>query len=311
MHFMLTSLRWNHRLVSSTPRRLKWLTLRDGSKSYIDAVVRGFPPNHLFTNTPVRSLSNDPDGRVRLHFENGKTDVFDHVVLATHGDQALSILNTSSTVEEREILSCFHTSQTEAILHSDTTHMPTRQKAWASLNCRTVSSYLDSPSIQKTSLTFNMNALQNIPREPFGDVLVTLNALHRPRKELVQGRYYYTQPIYTVDAARAQKRLQAIQNTRGISYAGAWTGQGSHEDAFTSGLRVAQDHLGAKLPFPIQDSTYSRGKTPRLGILDHSIRLVILLIQVFVVQVLEWLTGRGPAEAPQPYMNGKLHTKVL
>ncbi|KAF4125858.1 putative NAD/FAD-binding protein, partial [Geosmithia morbida] len=300
---------WNHYLVSTSLGRLQWLTLRYGSKSYVDAVMKGFPPNHLFTNTSVRSLSNDADGRVRLHFENGKTEVFDHVVLATHGDQALSIINTSATEEERSILSCFRTSQTEAVLHSDTSHMPSRRKAWAGLNCRTVSAHMGKPGIGKTSLTCNMNWLQNIPRDPFGDVLVTLNPLHQPRRDLIQGRYYYTQPVYTIESFRAQKLLRYIQNTRGISYAGAWTNYGSHEDAFSSGLRVAQEHLGAKLPFQFQDSTYSRGKTPRLGMLDHTLRLIILILQVFVVQILEWLTGRG-RQTTRPNVNGKLRAKA-
>ena len=40
---------------------------------------------------------------------------------------------------------------------------------------------------------------------------------------------------------------------RGISYAGAWLRYGFHEDAFTSGMRVAVEYLGVKPPFDIQD----------------------------------------------------------
>lgn len=46
--------------------------------------------------------------------------------------------------------------------------------------------------------------------------------------------------------------MPAIQNTRGISYAGAWMGYGFHEDAFTAGLRAAAEHIpGVRPPFPI------------------------------------------------------------
>lgn len=285
--------------MSTVSARPQWLTLTEGSKSYIDAVMKGFPPNHVFLNTPVRHLSNENDGRVRLHLENGKTEIYDHVVLATHGDEALSIIQPSVTDQERSILSCFETSHNEVALHSDLSLMPTRRKAWSSWNYLTASSS-GKANIDKVSLTYNMNILQHIPRNPFGDVLVTLNPLHKPRKELTHGWYYYTHPLYTPSAVRAQKLLRNIQNKRGVSYAGAWTNYGFHEDGFSSGLQVAQEHLGAKLPFEFKDSTYSRGKKPRLGLADHLLRLIILVIQVFVVHPLEKLVG---AREPR----GRLH----
>ncbi|KAG6017634.1 hypothetical protein E4U54_005577 [Claviceps lovelessii] len=287
---------WNHHLLSTVAARPDWLTLRDGSQSYIDAVMKGFPPNHLFLNTPVTGLFNDDSGRVVLQFEDGKSETFDHVVLATHGDQALSILGASATQQERDILSCFKTSQNEAVLHSDLTLMPRNRKAWSSWNYLTLSS-ASKANIDQVSLTYNMNILQHIPRNPFGDVLVTLNPLHRPRAALTKARFFYSHPLYTPAAIRAQKFLPHIQNKRGISYAGAWTKYGFHEDGFSSGLHVAQEHLGAKLPFDFKDSTYSRGKKPRLGLLDHLARLFILLVQVFVIQLLGRLCGR---DARQP-----------
>ena len=57
----------------------------------------------------------------------------------------------------------------------------------------------------------------------------------------------------SMQAIRAQSLLPTIQNTRGISFAGAWTKYGFHEDGFTSGLRAAAALAGpsAKLPFEI------------------------------------------------------------
>ncbi|KID88835.1 amine oxidase [Metarhizium guizhouense ARSEF 977] len=300
---------WNHHLLSTLAARPDWLTLREGSQSYIDAVMKGFPPNHLFLNTAVRQLSNDKDGRVVLHFENGKSDTFDHVILATHGDQALAILGPSATDQERAILSCFQTSQNEAVLHSDLTLMPRNRKAWSSWNYLTLSSS-SKTNVDQVSLTYNMNILQHIPREPFGDVLVTLNPLHRPRAALTKARFFYSHPLYTPTTVRAQKFLRHIQNKRGISYAGAWTKYGFHEDGFSSGLHVAQEHLGAKLPFDFIDSTYSRGKKPKLGLADHFARLLILLVQVFVIQILERIAGtsRRPVK---PALNGVRPRRVL
>lgn len=275
---------WNHHLLSTIATRPSWLTIAEGSQSYIDAVMKGFPPNHLFLNTPVKSVTNEKDGRVRVHLHDGKSEVYDHVILATHGDQAYQIIKDTATAEERSIMSKFQTSKNTAVLHSDLTHMPASRKAWSSWNYMTLSSpWSGKSNIDQVSLTYNMNILQHIPRSTFGDVLVTLNPLHEPDPETVQGRYEYAHPLYNGDSVRAQALLPKIQNRRGISYAGAWTKYGFHEDGFSSGLRVAQDHLGARLPFEFVDSTYSRGRAPVLGLTDHFVRLVILLIHVFVV----------------------------
>ncbi len=98
----LTGTRWNHHLLSTVAARPDWLTIPQGSRSYVDAIMKGFPPNHLYLNTPVKSATNDEDGRVRLHLGNGKSEVFDHVVLATHGDEAFSIIRASATAQEEE-----------------------------------------------------------------------------------------------------------------------------------------------------------------------------------------------------------------
>ncbi|XWW97763.1 hypothetical protein V2A60_005750 [Cordyceps javanica] len=285
---------WNHHLLSTVSARPQWLTVKEGAQAYINAVMRGFPPNHLHLNTAVRRVANSADGRVLLSFEDGRTDVFDHVVLATHGDEALALLGPEATAQERAVLSCFQTSQNEAVLHSDTNFMPRSPRAWAAWNYLTLSSpSTGKANIDKVSLTYNMNILQHIPRDPFGDVLVTLNPPQRPRQATVQGRFFYSHPLYTPAAFRAQRELPRIQNTRGISYAGAWTNYGFHEDGFSSGLAAAQNHLGAKLPFEFKDSTFSRGRRPQLGLADYVLRFFILLTHLFIVLTFDRFSSVG------------------
>jgi predicted NAD/FAD-binding protein len=312
--------RWNHHLLSTISSRPAWLTIAMGSKTYIDKVMKGFPTNHLRLNTKVTSLTNDPDGRVRLHTEKGNSEVFDHVILATHGDQAYSITRSSATDSEHAILKNFHTSENTAVLHSDTSLMPASRKAWSSWNYLTKSSPLTGTGhIDQVCLTYNMNTLQHIPRAALGDVLVTLNPLHEPDPKTVQGRYTYRHALYNPRTIRAQERLGDIQNKRGISYAGAWTGYGFHEDGFSSGLRVAVEHLGATIPFEFRDSTYSRGRRPEVGILERVLRLWIVVLQLFVVGVLDRLAGGVTAtrrlasrvNGHSAGVNGRLHGKEL
>ncbi|KAL3427156.1 amine oxidase [Phlyctema vagabunda] len=287
---------WNHHLLSTVATRPDWLTLKHGAQSYIDAVMKGFPPNHVFLNTPVESITNDDDGRVRLHLRSGKEEVYDHVIVATHGDQAYSIIKKEADQEESEIFSGFQTSENSAVLHSDLSLMPKARGAWASWNYITESSPTSS-NIDQVCLTYNMNILQHIPEKTFGHVLVTLNPLHMPDPEFVQGSYKYKHPLYNTAAIRSQSLLPRIQNTRGISYCGAWTKYGFHEDGFSSGLKVAQDHLGAVLPFKFRDSTFSRGRKPVLTMADLVLRVWIQFVQTFIV-LLERFAGvdRGPKQ---------------
>lgn len=300
--------RRSHHLLSRTAGS-NWLTLERGSRSYVDAVMKGFPSNHLFLKTPVTRLTHDEDGRIRLHTANGKSDVYDHVILATHGDQAYRIVAPSATEEEDSILSAFRSCEHRCVLHSDVSQMPKSKNAWSSLNCISVSSPWTYTNVKRVSLTYNMNRLQHIPRQPFGDVLVTINPLREPKSESVQGRYLYSHPIYDSVAVRAQQALPRIQNTRGISYAGAWTKHGTHEDGFSSGLYVAKAHLGARLPFELVEPA-SVEELPKSGIQDLVLRLIILVIQVLVVDVLDRAL-KAPKAKMAVHANGKHNGRVL
>ncbi|KAK5120200.1 hypothetical protein LTR85_006406 [Meristemomyces frigidus] len=307
---------WNHHLLSTLAVRPPWLTIEGGSQRYIDAIISQFPEGrlHLHTSCEVANVlrpSRNDEGDVTVSWINAESgriegDAFEHVILACHGDEVLPLLakhgsqrkpavqesanrafsgkfvKSSSGVqyvsqEELDIFNAFETSENICYLHSDLSLMPRRRKIWTSWNylISSIPSKLSHPA--GVSLTYCMNILQHLSEETFGPVLVTMNPDHPPRPELTQGRFVYRHPLYTAESVNAQKRLEGIQGKRGVSYCGAWTKYGFHEDGFSSGLRVAMEHLGAKLPFEFVDSTYSRGHRPELGWKDYVLRVVLLL----------------------------------
>lgn len=300
---------WNHHLLNTVTARPKWLTIPGGTKQYVEAVLADFPPERIHLNSTVTSLHNNKDGTVTIQLQNGQEESFDHVILATHGDQAREIIRKSATKQELDIMSAFETSANTAVLHTDESLMPRRSIAWASWNylTRTTTTTTGSPSSSSNTgipssvcLTYSMNILQHIDYNTHGPVLVTLNPLHEPNPSTVQGRWTYHHPLYNAAAIRAQSLLPRIQNTRAISYTGAWTKYGFHEDGFSSGLKVAIEHLGAELPFEFVDSTFSRGRRPVLGWLDWVLRGVLMVVQGWVV-VLSWVFGMvwgEPSKAP-------------
>ncbi|KAI9820695.1 MAG: hypothetical protein M1827_005064 [Pycnora praestabilis] len=276
---------WNHHLLSTVTARPQWMTIKGGSKQYIDAILENFPRHRVHLGTAVESVISRQDGSVVLTMAGGHKENYDHVILATHGDQATELIREGASGEEIEIMSGFQTSKNVAVLHSDLALMPKRTVAWSSWNYMTKSSPKSS-NVGQVCLTYWMNLLQHIPTSTFGDVLVTLNPLVDPKPELTQGRWDYNHPLYNTAAIRSQSLLPKIQNTRGISYAGAWTKYGFHEDGFSSGLKVAVEHLGATLPFEFVDSTFSRGRRPTLNWPDYVLRFVISMIRILI-----WVFG--------------------
>ena len=110
---------WNHHLLTTFSVRPLWRTIKGWAQQYIDIVMRDFPKNRVHTSCEVKSLAVEEDGRIKLRSKDGDLDVFDHVILATHGDQAMNIIREVATNEEEAIMSAFKTTTNLAILHSD------------------------------------------------------------------------------------------------------------------------------------------------------------------------------------------------
>src|SRR3954449_1807138 len=78
--------------------RPKWMTVKGGSKSYVEALVAGFG-DPLRLSSPVARVERFAD-RVEVTPVDGATESFDEVVLAVHSDQALRMLSGGATATE-------------------------------------------------------------------------------------------------------------------------------------------------------------------------------------------------------------------
>lgn len=98
-----------------------------------------------------------------------------------------------------------------------------------------------------------MNILQHLPESEHGPVLVTLNPPFPVDPSKTIGSWTYHHPSMTTSSVASQSLLPSIQDRRRISYAGAWTKYGFHEDGFSSGMRlVSAPPFNVKPPFPIK-----------------------------------------------------------
>ena len=118
----------NHGLIQIA-NRPQWRTVRGGSQRYVEKIVAGLSDARL--NTPVRRIERDADG-VRIATDAG-TEAFDHLVLATHSDQALALLAEPSPAEAA-VLGAIRYQPNHAVLHTDASVLPERPSAWAAWN---------------------------------------------------------------------------------------------------------------------------------------------------------------------------------
>lgn len=229
----------NHRLLQYD--RPVWRTVKGGSKNYVDKLTAAFH-DRLRLGCAVTAIERTPRG-VIVHDSHGRHDSYDHVVIAAHSDQALSMLADADT-SERDILGAIGYSPNTAYLHRDIRLMPKRRRAWASWNF--LRWKRDGTPLNDVAVTYWMNRLQGIDESK--PLFVSLNPPFAPDPALTFGKYICEHPQYNAAAFAAQKRLGDIQGRRRTWFCGAWTGYGFHEDGLRSGLAVAEA-LGATAPW--------------------------------------------------------------
>jgi uncharacterized protein len=212
--------------VSGSPR---WRTVTGGSRRYVERIAAGLADVRL--SCPVRSVRRLGDG-VRIRDASGAVTRFDAVVIATHPDQALRLLDPP-TRDERDVLGSFGYTANRTVLHTDARLLPPRETVRASwnyaLNCRGA-----GPS--RTRVSYHLNRLQNLP--PGEDYIVTLGAGADVDSERVVKVMEYAHPAYTRESVAAQRRLPGLA-TATTAFAGAYHGWGFHEDGCRSGLAAA------------------------------------------------------------------------
>ena len=229
----------NHGLLRLTGRPI-WRTVRGGSRSYVARLTASYA-DRIQLGCEARSIHRDAKG-VRVRDGGGRERRHDHVVIAAHADQALTMLADPSPTE-RNLLGAMRYGRSEAVMHRDLALMPRRRRIWSSWN------YLGSTTGQPAGVTYWMNRLQPIETE--SPIFVSLNPPRPPRPESVIHREDYAHPLYDLTSMRAQRELWSLQGERRTWFCGAYFGAGFHEDGLQAGLAVAEALGGVRRPWVV------------------------------------------------------------
>lgn len=232
----------NHGLLKLKGRP-QWRTVEGGSRAYVEKLTAPYA-ERVRLNAGAVAVRRDSNG-AWVRDAEGRSDRYDQVVIAAHGDEALAMLDDASA-EERELLGAFKYARNRAILHTDARFMPRRAPLWASWN------YVgDDPD--SCVVTYWMNKLQNI--ESREQIFLTLNPRTEPRADSVLYETSYDHPLFDAAAIRAQERLWSLQGVRNTWFCGAHFGAGFHEDGLQSGLAVAEQLGGVRRPWNVEDES--------------------------------------------------------
>ena len=219
----------NHGMLAVTGSP-PWRTVTGGSRCYVERAAKRMHDIRL--STPVRAVRRHRDG-AEVRDAADQTYQFDAVVIATHPDQALRLLDPP-TQAERDVLGAFGYTQNPAMLHTDVRLLPDRPGIRASWNyelggCR--------PGEALPRISYHMNRLQNLPAGE--EYIVTLGGQGVVDPVKIIDQMDYDHPAYTPASVAAQRRLPEL-NTAVTAFAGAYHGWGFHEDGCRSGAEAAR-----------------------------------------------------------------------
>ena len=221
----------NHGLFKLS-KRPQWFTVKQRSRAYVNKVLSSISGEH-YKNYKINSIKRIPSG-VQIYY-GGNNEFFDYdkVVLATHANEALSLIKDPSE-QEKNILSNFKYRENQAVLHTDENMMPKNRKTWSSWN-----SFVDPKDLNKSSLSYWLNLLQNLKTKE--NIFLTLNPLKEISKDKILKKINFTHPYYDQRALDNQKNLKNIQNRENILFCGSYFGYGFHEDGIKSSLEMLKE----------------------------------------------------------------------
>jgi len=214
----------------------EWKVISGGSARYVEKLTASFR-DRIRLSALVRSVTRHAD-HVEVVPMSGPAEQFDHVVLACHSDQAISMLADPSPAE-REVLRATPYQENIAVLHTDASVLPKRRNLWASWNY-----LIPRTGAGRAVLTYDMNILQSLTSDE--EFCVTLNLPDGIEEQKKIGTYLYHHPQYSLAAPAAQQRHSEISGRNRTHYCGAYWGYGFHEDGVKSALAACK-YFGKEL----------------------------------------------------------------
>ena len=218
----------NHGLFKLKDRP-QWFTVSNRSRTYVNKILSKISGEY-YKNYKINIIKRLSQGVQVFYGGNNEFFDYDKVVIATHANEALSIIEKPLD-EEREVLSNFNYKENIAIIHTDEKIMPKNKNVWSSWNSHI---RLENPEIN--SLTYWLNLLQNLKCDK--NIFLTLNPISQISENKILKKVKFTHPYFDQKALDNQKKLNFLQNKKNILFCGSYFGYGFHEDGIKSSIEM-------------------------------------------------------------------------
>ena len=218
----------NHGLFK-LKNRPQWYTVAKRSRTYVAKVLSSISGEY-YKNYNVNRLIRRSNGIDLYYGDKSEFFSYDKVVLASHADQALSIID-EPTKEEQEILSKFKYRENIAVIHTDESIMPNNKDIWSSWN-----SSVDKNNVENNSITYWLNLLQNLDFNK--NIFLTLNPNFKINEDKILKKVNFTHPYFDQSALDNQDKLKNLKNKKNLLFCGSYFGYGFHEDGIKSSIEM-------------------------------------------------------------------------
>ena len=220
----------NHGLFK-LKNRPQWYTVKNRSRTYVNKILSKISGEY-YKNYKINKIKRETNSIKIYYGDHSEFFDYEKIVLAIHADDALSLID-NPLKGENEILSNFNYKKNIAILHTDENVMPKNKKIWSSWNSK-----VDSKNINKNSVTYWLNLLQNLNINK--NIFLTLNPFIKIDEKKIIKKIDFTHPYYNQETLMNQKKLNLIQNKKNILFCGSYFGYGFHEDGIKSSLEMVK-----------------------------------------------------------------------
>ena len=194
----------NHGLFK-LKNRPQWYTVKNRSRTYVNKILSKISGEY-YKNYKINKIKRETNSIKIYYGDHSEFFDYEKIVLAIHADDALSLID-NPLKGENEILSNFNYKKNIAILHTDENVMPKNKKIWSSWNSK-----VDSKNINKNSVTYWLNLLQNLNINK--NIFLTLNPFIKIDEKKIIKKIDFTHPYYNQETLVNQKKLNLIQNKK-------------------------------------------------------------------------------------------------
>ncbi|NRA68116.1 MAG: FAD-dependent oxidoreductase [Pseudobacteriovorax sp.] len=216
----------------------QWYTPKGGSEEYKKLITAGYKEK-IKLNQKISAVTIDENGKPNVVLRDGRKEVYDKVVFACHGDQALELIDKPNPLQ-RDLLSKFKYQYNHVYLHTDSDVMPQRKGVWSSWNYRMDAS---RGKIQSPTTIYWMNRLQKLATKQ--NYFVSLNDPGKVKDRHVLREIHYEHPLFDDAAVQAQSKLSQLNESDDpLYFCGAYFRYGFHEDGFSAAVDLSRHLLG-------------------------------------------------------------------